>query len=517
MVEQRFSFWLPASVQKAINPETGEEIMRLGGIASTIDKDSDGEELDPAGFDIQPLLTSGTVNWHHQTKGMPTAIIGEPTKAEIRKDGLYIETDLYPSSQVAQDVWKLANTFEKDSKTRHLGYSIEGKVLKRKSENKKSPDYNRILKAAITGVAITHMPKNSKTFANIIKGDIGEINEDDIFEEALEAGQITGRETTDSTDASGASLKTEELDKTIKNQEFASETDNGGKTENIDDKKLTKSDVIVRVMEDYSFITIEKANKLFNLINKISVMDKKQFITDEDIAKAYDLLGLDNIEKGGEKKSDGRGRSKTGEGKANSDGSVVEDMPNDEEDDFVDTPPQGGRKTKKSETTDDFEKRFDRLEKALVNSHASIEKYIKASATLVKAVSDQLNESKEREENLLELVKGQEDIIFDLRNTISEFGEGTPPPKSMRASNPIDRIFAKANDNELDDNDEDLNKAVSMSKNKNVVAELLDQATFAKGFDNELSQACTGFDVTGRLSPAIIARMRNEFNVNIVK
>ena len=72
------------------------------------------------------------------------------------------------------------NTLEKDSKTRRLGYSIEGKVLKRKSNDKNSPDYKHIEKAVITGVAITHMPKNPKTFANIIKGEIDDdFNEDE--------------------------------------------------------------------------------------------------------------------------------------------------------------------------------------------------------------------------------------------------------------------------------------------------------------------------------------------------
>lgn len=32
------------------------------------------------------------VNWHHQAKTNPGTIVGESTKAEIRKDGLYIET-----------------------------------------------------------------------------------------------------------------------------------------------------------------------------------------------------------------------------------------------------------------------------------------------------------------------------------------------------------------------------------------------------------------------------------------
>ena len=184
MSNTNFTFWCPIEkAQEAVDPTTGEQIMRLGGIASTSDEDADGEFLDPQGFDITPLLANGLVNWHHQAKGQPTAIIGEPTKAEIRPEGLYIETELYPSSKIACDVWELANTLERDSKTRRLGYSIEGKVLKRKSDDQKSPDFKKIVKAVITGVAITHQPKNPKTFANIIKGEIDD-EDDDIINSA---------------------------------------------------------------------------------------------------------------------------------------------------------------------------------------------------------------------------------------------------------------------------------------------------------------------------------------------
>ena len=56
---EKFNFWCPLDIQKSvIDPETGQEIMRLGGIASTSDEDSDGEFLDPKGFDIKPLINS---------------------------------------------------------------------------------------------------------------------------------------------------------------------------------------------------------------------------------------------------------------------------------------------------------------------------------------------------------------------------------------------------------------------------------------------------------------------------
>ena len=57
MNEQKFSIWCPVEISKA-KDKAGNEVMRLGGIASTIDKDSDGEFLDPTGFDIDPFVKS---------------------------------------------------------------------------------------------------------------------------------------------------------------------------------------------------------------------------------------------------------------------------------------------------------------------------------------------------------------------------------------------------------------------------------------------------------------------------
>ena len=89
MKKDNFSFWCPLEINKAIDETTGEELMLLDGIASTADEDSDGEFLDPKGFDVKPLVERGFVNWHHQAKTNPGCIVGEPIEARIQKDGLY--------------------------------------------------------------------------------------------------------------------------------------------------------------------------------------------------------------------------------------------------------------------------------------------------------------------------------------------------------------------------------------------------------------------------------------------
>ena len=502
-IEEKFVFWCP--LQKSedlVDPTTGERIMRLGGIASTSDEDSDGEFLDPKGFDIKPLITSGMVNWHHQAKEHPDTIIGEPSKAEIRPEGLYLETDLYPSSKVACDVWELANTLEKDSKTRRLGYSIEGKVLKRKSNDKNSPDYKHIEKAVITGVAITHMPKNPKTFANIIKGEI-----DDDFNEDEE--------------------------KEKKNEEKALDTENGAalKKESVDSKlkvtTFTKAEVLEKLFKDIPGISIKKAEHIYLMLNKFANMKGKTQITEDDITKAYEALGLNiessDIEKGcgadggaTEKEPIAKADSKKGNNEAAEETAEetteeeVEDEDGEDEDEVSE-----GKGVKKAEGGN----RFDRIEKAIATSHQINSKYIRALGVMIKDASQKLDAAAERENELRDIVKAQEETISVLSEKLEEFGNYTPAPKSLSHARPVERTFAKAEDADITKGGESYapSNAISMSKNPNQVAELLDQATFAKGYDEEFSKACTAFEAVHTLPANIIARMKNEYGVEIVK
>lgn len=499
-IEEKFVFWCP--LQKSedlIDPTTGERIMRLGGIASTSDEDSDGEFLDPKGFDIKPLITSGMVNWHHQAKEHPDTIIGEPSKAEIRPEGLYLETDLYPSSKVACDVWELANTLEKDSKTRRLGYSIEGKVLKRKSNDKSSPDYKHIEKAVITGVAITHMPKNPKTFANIIKGDI----EDDFNEEEKEEKKEEKSMNTET----GAALKKESVDHDLKVTTFS------------------KAEVLEKLFKDIPGISIKKAEYIFIMLQKFANMKGKSQITEDDITKAYEALGLDiessDIEKGCGA-VDGGDVTKEPIAKANSKrGNEVAEEPT-EEDQTVEEPESEEEEDEVSESRvkkAEGGNRFDRIEKAIAASHQINSKYIRALGVMIKDASQKLDAAAERENELRDIIKAQDETISILSEKMEEFGNYTPAPKSLSHARPVERTFAKADDADITkggESDTSLN-AISMSKNPNQVAELLDQATFAKGYDEEFSKACTAFEAIHNLPANIIARMKNEYGVEIVK
>jgi hypothetical protein len=559
----RFKFWCPVEIEKAIDETTGQEIMRLGGIASTADQDSDGEFLDPKGFDIRPLIESGMVNWHHQAKTAPATIVGEPSKAEIRKEGLYIETDLYPSSAVARDIWTLAQTLEKDSKTRRLGYSIEGKVVKRKSNDKKSPDYNKIVKAIITGVAITHQPKNPKTFANIIKGEIDDFDEEE--EEKTEEKSLN----TDN----AAALKKESVDKKLKVTTF------------------TKAEAMERLFLDIPGINITKAENIYLMLTKIANMAKRTKVNEEDIQKAYEALGLtdeletvskarddddeyedeENVKKreakakerlGGikgdaklHKEAEKRKMKKAEEDDDDPDGGDSEDLEKekakkaklkkakkaedmddegDEEDvdiadeeeedvDEDDDKEEKAKKTKmkKSQNNGGLFTRFDRIEKAISTSFFKQAEFMQALGIMQKASTQKLEKAievidlaGERIEELLEINKAQEDTINMLSEKLEEYGSAPMPAKSIRHSAPVERAFSKGGDNDIEKGGEGKKGAVSI-KNRPVISEILDQATFSKGFDEEFSKACITYEASGQLPANIIARVKNEFGIEI--
>lgn len=468
----KFNFWCPVDISKAVDPATGKEIMRLGGIASTADRDSDGEFLDPKGFDIKPLIEKGMVNWHHQAKDKPATIVGEPSKAEIRKDGLYIETDLYPSSETARDIYTLAEVLKKDSKTRRLGYSIEGKVVERDKKNPKI-----IKKAIITGVAITHMPKNPKTFADIIKGEIDDFDEDEEKEKSFDTED-------------GKSITKESVNKKVK-------------------VTLSKAEVMERLFQDIPGLEIEKAEEIYKLIKTIQMANKEKKskrVTDEDIQKAYDALGLENpspatVEEEVQKGDD-----------ADLDDETTEDVEDTEEADGGEEETEKGKK-KEVKKGGLPENRFDRIEKAMEDNFGKVFGYVKALGVLVKSQAMENSALRKQNEELLDVVKGYEDEFQNLHEGLDKIGREVPARKSVSSAKAVEK-FAKG------DTEGDIQKGenvLSISQDRGKILDILDNSTFEKGYDVEFSKATQVFESSGQLPVDIIARLKREKGIDITK
>jgi hypothetical protein len=322
--KDKFNFFVPLEIEKGKGDKPDYQNMKVKGIASTRDEDADEEILEPSGFELAKFVKSGFINYNHQSTTKPSALIGEPTSAKIINGKLNIQGMLYPDSPTAREVYDTAIMLEKNSETRRLGYSIEGKVIERDLSNPK-----RILKAIITGCAITPKPKNSHTLLEVVKGEVD--FEESVYEvETVEKADANGGNIeylVDIKDETGARMTIDKnlninIDKNYKksldNKTYNSEDENEDKkamdiaavspllpesVEGKDRKKIKKSDFLNKSQiytKIFSIFTddIEKAKKVYHLLKTIEQVtypnmdpDKIQ-ISDETIAKAEEILGI---------------------------------------------------------------------------------------------------------------------------------------------------------------------------------------------------------------------------------
>lgn len=177
-MEDKFNFWMPIDIEKS---GEGKKKMRIKGVASTADVDTDEEVLEPSGFVLDRLVKSGYFNYDHRARENPAFIVGEPDTAKVVNGQLYVEGNLY-DTPLARDIYEFAETLQKSGSKRRLGFSIEGKALERDPFNQK-----RITKALLTGIAITPSPKNSNTIMDVFKGEAGFVED---YQFDLENGNI---------------------------------------------------------------------------------------------------------------------------------------------------------------------------------------------------------------------------------------------------------------------------------------------------------------------------------------
>lgn len=145
-------------VQKSGDPE---ENRLIGGFCSTEDLDRQGEIVVAKGLDFDEFRRYGYFNDNHKQE--TSSALGYPTLVELRKGRWYTEGNLIKEYPPADQIWLLAKALSKSDGPRRLGFSIEGKVLERDGGN-------RILKAKVRHVAITHSPVNTScTWTTISK------------------------------------------------------------------------------------------------------------------------------------------------------------------------------------------------------------------------------------------------------------------------------------------------------------------------------------------------------------
>lgn len=499
-MSKKFTFYCPVEISKA-KDEEGNEIMRLGGIASTMDEDSDGEFLDPSGFEIEDFQKLGVINWHHQSTKSPATIIGEPSRVEIRKDGFYVECDLYRSSELAREVYDLAQVMQKDSKSRKLGYSIEGSVIERDEENPKI-----VKKARITGLAITHMPKNPKTFAEIIKGHTNNDFEEEEDEDDKEEKSLST--------TSGAALVPESVD--------GSEKKDLKKGEVYQVVDLPEEKMYDLIFDTFPNITIEKAEKVYNMFNEIQDKMAKGEINNENLTKAMDILGLGSVSKSpffekakGEDLSDDEVAEEAGK-------KLFKETTEDEEEDGKDEVKKSKTEEVKKAKTEDIQGSDELgdlnkgavliLKKAIEKSESNSILHSKAVGQLLKGVLDQ-NELIKAQIGNLEKANGDLRSSLEKANAkIQTLGNLTPTRRSLTKATQVreKESFQKAQDNSG-------SPVLSISRNFKQVLDLVDGMAFAKGgYDEEFAKATISLETSKVIPAYTIQRIKAERGINIV-
>lgn len=164
MAKSRFNLYLPL-VKRAEERLHGAKVRLIYGIASTPDKDLQGQRMLQEGINFQPLLENGFFNWNHLER--PGDLLGEPFDAklvEMENDelGLEVVGMLYEGVEDADDLWRLMEALEKNpAATRRIGWSVQGDVNDLRADD--------IVKATVDQLALTHEPVNPYTWAKLYK------------------------------------------------------------------------------------------------------------------------------------------------------------------------------------------------------------------------------------------------------------------------------------------------------------------------------------------------------------
>lgn len=199
MDANQFNFYLPMDVIKSDADTTDE--WRIGGFASTANEDRQGDEIIQKGLDISDFVNHGWFNYDHNSE----IILGYPdkTKCEIVKKGFYVEGTLLKGIDQARTIWNTAVALQKSGTDRRLGFSVEGKILKRNNQG-------QIVKAKVYNVAITPNPVNTDcTWTALVKSFTTDAAD---LTKSLEAGHG---------DANGSPLIPEDLESAFKTLSYA--------------------------------------------------------------------------------------------------------------------------------------------------------------------------------------------------------------------------------------------------------------------------------------------------------
>ena len=162
-----FRFHVPIDLKKGEDGKTWIE-----GVASVEVPDIQGDTVILAGMDLSYLLNRGYFNDNHakSTDGK----VGVPTEARATPEGLKVRGYLFDTPR-AKGILDLADALKKSGSDRRLGFSVEGKTIKR--------DGKIVKRSWIKDIAITAEPVNPYTYMDVIKSISEDIEQNGYVED----------------------------------------------------------------------------------------------------------------------------------------------------------------------------------------------------------------------------------------------------------------------------------------------------------------------------------------------
>lgn len=520
--KDHFRFWFPIDKLEKSVDKKGNAVMKIGGIASTGRKDTDDEIMDTNGFQLDYFEERGIINWNHSQK--PDHVIGEPTKVENRDAGLYVESMLYPTNKLAKSAYELAETLNKHSKRRRLGYSIEGKVLSRDPN-----DPRKVKKALITNLALTISPKNADSLVDIIKGNYHEIEDYEYeIEKSVNFSEANGGNQQliiDILRPDGMRVTVDsDLNISVKK---ALDTDGGraitresleGKKKNLNksERYLTWDECIEKIKSTNSVIDVEKANIFIDKLNNLAMATKnsKTSITDDLLSKALKNVGIltpskvkksnagdddEEEDEDDDEETQAGGDEQQASAKRLSKGN--DDGDDDDDDEEEEMP------AKKKKTTVKKANKGQRISSVTVVDDTNNE-LIKSVGIITKAVLDEVKGL--RKEN--ELLKSQ----FDEMSEQLEDVLNTPANGRKSLSKPVNKNFKKSLGADDEDENEDV-RVLSLSRDKNQILDMLDDQAFNKGnVDDFARNQMSSFEMSNKINKSMVDKLEREYSIKIV-
>lgn len=158
--QDTFHFFVPATAIEISKAGKGKDDKRwIQGIASTDNRDLQGEIVNQNGIDFTYFLKHGYLNDDH--KSGPEHKVGQPTECRVTKKGLWVKGFLFKNHKRADYYWELMHALNSSDSDRKVGFSIQGKVKRREG--------SRIAECWIQDIALTPAPINTTTWAEIAK------------------------------------------------------------------------------------------------------------------------------------------------------------------------------------------------------------------------------------------------------------------------------------------------------------------------------------------------------------